>query len=138
MASCLLFRLKPGEDLFLGMEQFIARHNIHTAAIMTCVGSLSKAMIRFADQQYVTSLEGSFEIVSLVGVLTDDGSHIHVSLSDQTGHVVGGHLKPGAIVHTTAEVALMPIMDVRVTRELCPLSGYREFVVHADSGVISQ
>lgn len=124
--------------MFLGMEQFIVRHNIHTAAIMTCVGSLSKAMIRFADQQDVTSLEGSFEIVSLVGVLTDDGSHIHVSLSDQTGQVVGGHLKPGAIVHTTAEVALMPIMDVRVTRELCPLSGYREFVVHADSGVISQ
>ena len=138
MASCLLFRLKPGEDLFHGMEQFIARNNIRAAAIMTCVGSLSQAMIRFADQQDVTSLEGSFEIVSLVGVLTDDGSHIHISLSDQIGRVVGGHLKPGAIVHTTAEVALMPIMDVRVTRELCTLSGYRELVVHANSDVTSQ
>ncbi|WP_345196444.1 PPC domain-containing DNA-binding protein [Kistimonas scapharcae] len=51
MASCLLFRLTPGDDLFLGMEQFIARNNIRSAAIITCVGSLSKAMIRFADQQ---------------------------------------------------------------------------------------
>ncbi len=138
MASCLLFRLKPGEDLFLGMEQFIARNDIRVAAIMTCVGSLSKAMIRFADQRIATPLEGSFEIVSLVGVLTDDGSHIHISLSDQNGHVIGGHLKPGAIVHTTAEVALMPIMDIRVTREHCPLSGYRELVVHANPDVTSQ
>ncbi|WP_425559262.1 PCC domain-containing protein [Kistimonas scapharcae] len=65
-------------------------------------------------------------------MLTSDGSHIHISLSDQKGHVVGGHLKPGAIVHTTAEVALMPMTDVRVTREHCPLSGYRELVVHTD------
>jgi len=138
MSSCLLFRLTPGEDLYLGMEHFIAQNNVSAAAIMTCVGSLSKAMIRFADQQNITSLEGPFEIVSLVGVLTDDGSHIHASLSDQKEHVVGGHLKPGAIVHTTAEVALMAITDVIVTREYCPLSGYRELVVHADLGVISQ
>ena len=67
MASCLLFRLTPGEDLYLGMEQFIARHNIRAAAIMTCVGSLSKAMIRFADQEGITPLEGPFEIVLSCG-----------------------------------------------------------------------
>lgn len=91
-----------------------------------------------------------YEIVSLVGTiessfystdLDDDEidindldtsnsyGHIHISLSDQYGNVIGGHLMNGNLVYTTAEITIIENYNLEFTRKPCVLSGYDELVV---------
>ncbi len=100
------FRLKPGQDLKKEMLQFIADKQIKAGWIGTCVGSLQQYHIRFANQPNGTSGIGHFEIVSLAGTVSINGSHLHISISDSTGVTIGGHLLDDNIVYTTAEIVI--------------------------------
>lgn len=123
-------RLKPGDDLRRSLEAFTAQHHLRAAYVATCAGSLKVAAIRFADQKDTTILTGPFEIVSLTGTLSPDGSHLHISVSDSTGRTFGGHLAEGSLVYTTAEVVIGELADARFTRELDPATTFKELVVH--------
>jgi predicted DNA-binding protein with PD1-like motif len=61
------------------------------------------------------SYTGKFEIVSLTGTLSVGCHHLHVAIADSTGAVFGGHLLPGCVVRTTAEIVLVrcPILPQR-------------------------
>jgi predicted DNA-binding protein with PD1-like motif len=86
------FRLHPGQDLNSELNKFIADRKIKAASIITAVGSLEKASLRFANQPVFTPLpESYYEIVSLVGILGSGGSHIHGAFSDKEGKTYGGH-----------------------------------------------
>ena len=100
------FRLKPGQDLRQEIEKFVKDKNINAGWVATCVGSLTNYNIRFANQPNGSTGTGHFEIVSLVGILSTSGSHIHISVSDITGKTIGGHLLQGCTVYTTAEIVL--------------------------------
>ncbi|MEQ1676597.1 MAG: PPC domain-containing DNA-binding protein [Chitinophagaceae bacterium] len=100
------FRLKPGEDLRSGIEKVVKEKKIKAGWISTCVGSLTQYAIRFANQPDSSTGSGHFEIVSLVGTVSTNGSHIHISLSDSTGKTIGGHLMEGCKIYTTAEIVL--------------------------------
>jgi len=102
----IAFRLKPGEDLQKGIEAMVQQEDIKAGWINTCVGSLTDYAIRFANQPKADSGNGHFEIVSLVGTLSTNGSHIHLSISDSTGKTIGGHLMEGCKVYTTAEIVI--------------------------------
>lgn len=99
-------RLLPGQDVKLGIAQFVQLHNIKAGWIATCVGSLTQYHIRFANQPTGTKQQGYFEIVSLTGTLADNGMHVHINVSDSAGHTIGGHLLDGNIVYTTAEIII--------------------------------
>jgi len=99
-------RLKPGQDLKLSIDSFVKENNIGAGWIATCVGSLTEYNVRFANQEKGYSDKGHFEIVSLVGTLSVNGSHIHLSISDSTGKTIGGHLLEGCKVYTTAEIVI--------------------------------
>ena len=101
------FRLKPGEDLKQGIQKFITEKQIKAGWISTCVGSLTHYSIRFANQPNANTDSGHFEIVSLTGSLSVNGSHIHISLSDSTGKTIGGHLMEGCKIYTTAEIVIL-------------------------------
>jgi predicted DNA-binding protein with PD1-like motif len=111
------FRLKPGTDLKKEIEGYVKQHHIKAAWIGTCVGSLTEYSIRFANQPDGSKGTGHFEIVSLVGTLSSNGSHIHISLSDSTGKTIGGHLLDSNIVYTTAEIIIQEDDDFVFTRE---------------------
>ncbi|HVF82271.1 MAG TPA: PPC domain-containing DNA-binding protein [Flavisolibacter sp.] len=111
------FRLKPGADLRKEIDAFIKTSNIKAGWISTCVGSLTGYNIRFANQPEGSKSTGHFEIVSLVGTLSVNGSHIHISVSDSTGTTIGGHLLDSNIVYTTAEIVLQEDDDFVFTRE---------------------
>lgn len=77
-------------------------------------------------------MEKPTEIVSLVGTISKNGRvHLHISLSDSQGQVVGGHLpaEGGAIVGTTAEVVLGTSNNITFTREFDEETGFKELVV---------
>jgi predicted DNA-binding protein with PD1-like motif len=103
-------RLKEGQDLKISIEKLVAALNLSAATVISGVGSLTAAKLRMAgaeiNKQEVRSLDGPFEIVSLTGNLGPNRTHLHVSLSDKTGKVVGGHVKEGCVVHTTVELVL--------------------------------
>ena len=79
-------------------------------------------------------LAGPFEIVSLTGTLACGGDedscvkHLHISLSDAQGRVVGGHLVR-LEVETTAEIVLGELEDLVFTREHDPATGFGELTV---------
>ena len=130
-SECRHFALRsaPGEELKSSLQQFVSSHNIKAAAIVTCVGSLTRANLRMADAKDGTPLEGKFEIVSLVGTLSPDGPHLHLSLSDENGKVVGGHIVDGCIVRTTAEIVIVELTDLEFRREQDAQTGYKELII---------
>lgn len=111
------FRLKPGADLKKEIEAYAKAHNVKAGWISTCAGSLTQYNIRFAAQPDGTKGEGHFEIVSLTGTVSVNGSHLHISISDSTGKTTGGHLLDSNIVYTTAEIVLQEDDDYIFTRE---------------------
>lgn len=111
------FRLKPGEDLRSGIEKIVKEKQINAGWVATCSGSLTDYAIRFANQPDASTGKGHFEIVSLTGTVSTNGSHLHLSISDSTGHTIGGHLTPGCKVYTTAEIVLMYTDKYIFTRE---------------------
>ncbi len=111
------FRLKPGQDIRKSIEEYVKEHKIKAGWVATCVGSLTNYNIRFANEKEGSSGTGHFEIVSLVGTVSTNGSHIHISISDSKGHTIGGHLLQGCIVYTTAEIVLLSSTNFIFKRE---------------------
>jgi predicted DNA-binding protein with PD1-like motif len=111
------FRLKPGEDLREGIEKVVKQKSIRAGWVATCAGSLTDYAIRFANQPGASTGNGHFEIVSLSGTVSINGSHLHLSISDSTGKTIGGHLVPGCKVYTTAEIVLQYTDKYEFTRE---------------------
>ena len=123
------FRLDPGADLRAGIDAACRKRGLRSAAITTCVGSLRSARIRFAGKDAPAQIEGPLEIVSLVGTVAPEGSHLHVSVSDAEGRVIGGHLAIGSIVFTTAEIVVSEDSEVTFARAHDARTGYRELEV---------
>lgn len=122
-------RLPPGADLKAALDAFVIEKDWPAAIVLTGIGSLELAMIRFADRDVVTRVAGPLEILSLGGTLSPDGSHLHVAVADADGRVVGGHLKEGSIVRTTAEIVIGILPDWEFRREPDPETGCLELLV---------
>lgn len=100
------FRLKPGQDLYGSIDSVVKAQKIKAGWVVTCAGSLTAYNIRFANMPEGAKGTGHFEIVSLAGTLSTEGSHLHLSISDSTGKTIGGHLLDGCKIYTTAEVVI--------------------------------
>jgi hypothetical protein len=111
------FRLKPGQDLKQEIEKLVTEKQLKAGWISTCVGSLASYNIRFANQPGGSSDSGHFEIVSLTGTVSLNGSHIHISISDSTGKTIGGHLMDNCKIYTTAEIVILSSNDLVFKRE---------------------
>jgi hypothetical protein len=125
-------RLRPGQDLERELLALAEREGIQAGWVLTCVGSLSRAVLRLAGGREHAVREEPFEIVSLVGTLSADGGHLHLSVADAAGRTLGGHLAEGCVVRTTAEVVVAGDERLRFVREHDPETGYDELVVRGD------
>ncbi|HNP47911.1 MAG TPA: DNA-binding protein [Bacteroidia bacterium] len=122
-------RLHPGNDLKHSLDAFATDKKLDAAAIVTCVGSLTVATIRFAGKEQTDSVPGPLEITSLTGTFSKEGSHFHITVTDQDGKASGGHLKEGSIVRTTAEIVILDPGNVFYKREKDEQTGYNELVI---------
>jgi predicted DNA-binding protein with PD1-like motif len=134
--------MKPGDDLVATMEKFgsniMSSSSSAAAFVLTAVGSLEYVKLRMASACKSNSNEKDndikewkqkLEIISLVGTLSVDGKHLHMSVSDELGNVFGGHLVAGTIF-TTLELVIGVIQnDIKFSRELDYATGYNELVV---------
>lgn len=125
-------RLKPNRDLKLSLKSFVQEQNINSGFILTAIGSLKQAKIRFANQSISTELINNFEIISLNGTLTTEGIHLHIAIADQEGKILGGHLDNGCIIYTTAEIVIGTSEAFNFVRIIDEQTGYKEL------GIISK
>jgi predicted DNA-binding protein with PD1-like motif len=128
-AKVHVLRLNPGDDLRRSLENSTRDHRLQAGFIVTAVGSLEGAKLRLANQKESTTFPGEFEIVSLVGTLSPDGPHLHISLSDEKGNMIGGHLVDGCIIRTTAEIVIGEATDLNFSRPLDPQTGFNELMI---------
>lgn len=120
------FRLLPGMDLKKEISKFVIENNIRAGVLVTCVGSLTHAKLRLADENIIRDYDQKFEILSLVGTLGLDDVHLHISLGDSEGSALGGHLLDDCIIYTTAEIVIGDIEGIAFNREFSPETGFKE------------
>ncbi|WP_322071224.1 PPC domain-containing DNA-binding protein [Paraburkholderia bannensis] len=130
--QALPLRLSPGEDLRDALGRVLTQQRVNAAYVVQGIGSLSAVALRYAGIDAPTSMQGDYEILTLAGTWSPDGPHLHMSVSDAQGRVSGGHVAPGCIVRTTAEVLVMLLPGFRFAREHDAQTGFPELVVHKD------
>jgi predicted DNA-binding protein with PD1-like motif len=130
----LPLRLNPGQDLRSALESVLAEHGVSAAFVLQGIGSLSVAQLRFAGVQQATEFRGDLEILTLGGSLSPDGVHLHMTIADAEGRVLGGHVAPGCIVRTTAELLLALLPEYSFAREPDAVSGFNELVIREQPG----
>jgi predicted DNA-binding protein with PD1-like motif len=124
-----ILRLKPGDDLRDELEKVLADQGAQAACVVSAVGSLSRAVLRYADKPEGKELLEPLELVFLSGTLSPDGAHLHASVSNGNGEVRGGHVMRGCIVRTTAEIVIGLLPGWAFRREVDDATGYKELVV---------
>ena len=136
-------RLHPGTDLIRGLEQACDEHGIRFAAVISCYGSLSAAGFKFLQIPGGESrprlmphrVEKRVEFMGGQGLVceTPEGSratHLHGSISDETGVVLGGHFDSDENpVFNNMDFVLQELTDVRLIREHDPMTNTVEMRV---------
>ena len=126
-------RLQPGVDLRGALEAWMGEQEEQAGCLISGVGSLSVVQLRFAGAREATLIRGDLEILSLCGTLSSDGAHLHITVANSNGAVIGGHLCCGSLVRTTAELVIGLLPEWRFRRELDPATGYAELgISHRD------
>ncbi|KAI3382294.1 hypothetical protein SNEBB_011388 [Seison nebaliae] len=134
-----LLRLKPGTNVLDSIEEFMKCERAVCASIVTVVGSVSNIVLRFAGNRSDgmtihrfgnDEKNETYEVIAMSGFFTprsDPKCHIHCSISDKNGKMVGGHVMADMIVHTTLEIELHLMSDIyNIKREYCPMSTFNE------------
>lgn len=99
-----LGRVSHGMDLLDAITAFCCERDLHLGRVMA-IGAVQRARLGFYRQdtheyEYIDIGE-PMEIATLIGnISVKDGKpfpHIHVTLADREGRIVGGHLATGTI-----------------------------------------
>lgn len=122
----LAFRLEKGDDLRKCIEDKCK--DINTAIVLSGVGCVYHAHFRKAKAIDYFDKEEDYEIVSLTGTISNGEAHIHISLSDDNGITIGGHLENGCLINTTCEVVLGILEEYESCRDFDEKTGYDEIV----------
>lgn len=123
------FRLTRGKDIKKEIIAYCQKENIKAGVIISAVGCISHLHIRLAEAKDYIDKEECYEIVSITGTVSDTDVHIHMSVSDNLGKTIGGHLKDGTIVDTTCEVVIYELNDYIFDREPDKETGYDELTI---------
>lgn len=119
-------RLLPGQDLKSEIQNFCIFNNIKAGCILSGVGSLTSACLRLAGSEITLETSGKFEIVSITGTVSQNGSHLHIAVADHTGSVIGGHLLNGNTIFTTCEIVILNLPEQEFKREFDDSTGFNE------------
>ena len=95
--------LEAGSDVRRSLEQLALDHNAG-GFVLSVVGNLSQAAFACPGKRAPTVLAGELEIITLQGTISPDGVHLHLSFSDASCQVWGGHLEHGTLVLRGADL----------------------------------
>jgi uncharacterized protein len=123
-------RLHPGTDMIRGLEAACESHGVRFAAVLSCYGSLSNAGFKFLKlppgeerpRLMPHQMDERVEFMGGQGLVceTPDGereTHLHGSVSDKTGAVLGGHFVPDENpVYNNMDFVIQEVLDVSLIR----------------------
>jgi uncharacterized protein len=95
--------LEAGSDVRRSLEQLALEHNAG-GFVLSVVGNLSQAAFACPGKSAPTVLAGELEIITLQGTISPDGVHLHLSFSDASCQMWGGHLEHGTLVLRGADL----------------------------------
>ena len=130
----IVHRLLPNQDIKPSLVELCESHRITSAVLVMGIGSVSSFRLRVSDGKSIIESDEAWEIVSLSGTISKGKVHIHISLSGQDGHVVGGHLMDKTIVKTTVELYIQGFDHLTFNREFDEKTGYDELIVNSKDG----
>ena len=123
-------RLAKGDDLLQALEKLCQEHEI-TLGEVRALGAVSRARVGYYNQEerkyYFLDFDQHLEILALVGNISlKDGKpmvHAHVTLADEAGQSVGGHLAEGTPVFACEFVLYEYLADQTLSRQNDPATG---------------
>ena len=123
-------RLAKGDDLLQALEKLCQVHEI-TLGEVRALGAVTRARVGYYNQEerkyYFLDLDQPMEILALVGNISlRDGKpmvHAHVTLADEAGRAVGGHLAEGTPVFACEYVIHEYLADQTLARQNDPATG---------------
>jgi uncharacterized protein len=121
-----VLRLLPGADVRTSIRDWANENTIEAAVIASAVGSLTRAHLRYAGRADGIMTTADLEVLSFSGTLSRHGMHVHLSVADRDGQVLGGHLLEGCTVRTTLELIIHAIDGVSMLRMKDEATGYDE------------
>ncbi|MCO5121353.1 MAG: DNA-binding protein [Burkholderiaceae bacterium] len=124
-------RIPPGADLRSAVEECLAAQGQSAAFVLSGIGSLTEARIRYAGEHDETVIAGPLEVLGLAGSIAPEGAHLHMSVATASGRVFGGHVCYGNTVRTTAELLIAFLPEWKLSREHDLRTGYRELVIRS-------
>lgn len=114
IGKVLAIRLNPGDDILASLEEVRRREGIHSAVILSGVGSVSSYHYHVVGTRVIPPEnlfekgDAALDIVNINGMMLDGRVHAHIVFSD-TKTALGGHLEPGCRVLTFAVITLAVI-----------------------------
>jgi uncharacterized protein len=127
----LTLRLPPDVDLRQTLKSIAQVENITAGIILSGIGSLNTVALRFAGQNTHTRIDGKHEILTIAGTICTEGIHLHMSVANAQGQVIGGHVVDGCIIYTTAEITIGILPDLQFQRQLDDRTGLVELSISA-------
>ena len=138
-------RLLPGTDLIEGLEAACDHHGVRFAVVLACYGSLASAEFKTLQRSTagerpslaMRRIADQVEFMGGQGLVCErpDGSretHLHGSIADASGQVLGGHFVPGSNpVFNNMDFALQEVQGVRLVRTHDPETDTIEMRVEA-------
>ncbi|WP_312643631.1 DNA-binding protein [Hydrogenoanaerobacterium sp.] len=123
------FRLHRGQDIYKELVGYAKENHIEAATVLSAVGCVTVGRVRPAWAEGFVAIPEKLEVVSLMGTVSKNRTHLHISLSNNDTTTFGGHMEEGCLVNTTCEVVLLELDDVTFSDEFDPETGYGELVI---------
>lgn len=134
--SAYILRIDRGEEIVKAIHDLCQKEQIGLG-FLSGIGAVDYARLglySLEKRRYlVNEFKGEYEITSLIGNITaQEGApyiHMHMTISDETGAVVGGHLSE-ARVAVTCEIVIS-LLKGTIEREMDPGIGINLMVFPA-------
>lgn len=129
-ARTLAVRMNPGDDILASLEEAARREGIHSAVILSGVGSVASyhyhvvGTSELPPENLFERGDAPLDIVNVNGMILDGRVHAHVVFSNRAA-ALGGHMEPGCRVLTFAVVVVLVLDGAE-------LGGWDSFAVMDD------
>ncbi|CAH1791309.1 unnamed protein product [Owenia fusiformis] len=128
--------LEEGSGIIHALKKIQNIFSMSAPFILSCTGHVGQGKLRLAYshehsvERYVDFAK-RYEITSLVGTMGRDGLHLHTSLKDDSGDILGGHVMSDndLIVTGTVDIAVLDCCNFQFRREHDAGTGYEELLI---------
>ena len=119
-----VLRLDPGDFVLESIKELIKKENIKDAVVVSGIGTLDYCVLHMVMTTGYPPVEHferwndkPLELASIDGYIADGTPHLHTVISDHQ-KAYAGHLEEGCRTLYLAEIVIMEVKDLGLTRIL--------------------